>query len=120
MCYRFPCFHVSKRACTLLSHKYKVTAAARQTAAKRTVLPGVISAPVKVGDLLNGFLGRFPGPSASLSHVGSHGKPTNLHNTTHHNTLRQGWQQQPSANTKRSKPHRATLKAGLWDCGKKA
>ena len=31
------------------------------------------------------------------------------------NTLRQGWQQQPSANTKRGKPHRATLKAGLWD-----
>ena len=30
-------------------------------------------------------------------------------------TLRQGWQQQPSANTKRGKPHRATLKARLWD-----
>ena len=26
-----------------------------------------------------------------------------------------GWQQQPSANTKRRKPHRATLKAGLRD-----
>ena len=31
------------------------------------------------------------------------------------NTLRQSWQQQPSANNKRGKPHRATLKAGLWD-----
>ena len=31
------------------------------------------------------------------------------------NTLRQSWQQQPSANTKRGKPHRATPKAGLWD-----
>ena len=31
------------------------------------------------------------------------------------NTLRQSWQQQPSTNTKRGKPHRATLKAGLWD-----
>ena len=35
------------------------------------------------------------------------------------NTLRQSWQQQPSANTKRGKPlctpHRATLKAGPWD-----
>ena len=30
-------------------------------------------------------------------------------------TLHQSWQQQPSANTKRGKPHRATLKAGLWD-----
>ena len=30
-------------------------------------------------------------------------------------TLRQGWQQQPSANTKCGKPHHATLKAGLWD-----
>ena len=30
-------------------------------------------------------------------------------------TLRRSWQQQPSANTKRGKPHRATLKAGLWD-----
>ena len=30
-------------------------------------------------------------------------------------TLRQSWQQQPSANTKCGKPHRATLKAGLWD-----
>ena len=30
-------------------------------------------------------------------------------------TLRQGWQQQPSANTKRSKLHRAALKAGLWN-----
>ena len=30
-------------------------------------------------------------------------------------TLRQSWQQQPSANTKRGKPHRATRKAGLWD-----
>ena len=30
-------------------------------------------------------------------------------------TLRQGRQQQPSANTKHGKPHRATLKAGLWD-----
>ena len=29
-------------------------------------------------------------------------------------TLRQGWQQQPSANTKRGKPHHATLKAGLF------
>ena len=29
--------------------------------------------------------------------------------------LRRGWQQQPIANTRRSKPHRATLKAGLWD-----
>ena len=28
---------------------------------------------------------------------------------------RQSWQQQPSANTKRGKPHRATPKAGLWD-----
>ena len=31
------------------------------------------------------------------------------------NTLRQSWQQQPSANTKRGKPRRAALKAGLWD-----
>ena len=36
-------------------------------------------------------------------------------NTMILNTLRQSWQQQPSANTKRGKPHRATLKAGLWD-----
>ena len=31
------------------------------------------------------------------------------------NTLRQSWQRQPSPNTKRGKPHRASLKAGLWD-----
>ena len=36
-------------------------------------------------------------------------------NTMILNTLRQSWQQQPSANTKRGKPHRATLKAGPWD-----
>ena len=30
-------------------------------------------------------------------------------------TLRQSWQQQPSSNTKRGKPHRATPKARLWD-----
>ena len=36
-------------------------------------------------------------------------------NTMILSTLRQSWQQQPSANTKRGKPHRATLKAGLWD-----
>ena len=30
-------------------------------------------------------------------------------------TLCQGWQQQPGASTKRGKPHRATLKVGLWD-----
>ena len=29
-------------------------------------------------------------------------------------TLRQGWQQF-GVNTKRGKPHRAALKAGLWD-----
>ena len=30
-------------------------------------------------------------------------------------TPRQSWQQQPISNTKRDKPHRAALKAGLWD-----
>ena len=36
-------------------------------------------------------------------------------NTVILNTLRRSWQQQPSANTKRGKTHRATLKTGLWD-----
>ena len=38
-------------------------------------------------------------------------------NTMALNTLRQSWQQhwQPNANTKRGKPHCATLKARLWD-----
>jgi len=38
-------------------------------------------------------------------------------NTMALNTLRQSWQQhwQPNANTKRGKPHCATLKAGLWE-----
>ena len=69
------------------------------------------------GEGEGGFIAREGIEHSQNTHTGFAQKATakKTGNTMILNTLRQSWQQQPSANTKRGKPHRATLKAGPWD-----